>query len=183
MFAGRAESWSVTARNHVLPAPDACVRRAAAAPRSPIRGRVGPQAVATNATGLVSGRSPKGPSTLMPRLPAPAALLSLAVLALFARTSAADDVDMAKVRALAVLPVKEILRDSPVHELSRASYWTTINKSPIPVVVFFYSNVDGESQRLATLVRYVAMKYVGKFSAYGVMVADTGKPTKTIAAD
>ena len=119
----------------------------------------------------------------MPRSFAPAVLLSLAVLALFARTSAADDVDMAKVRALAVLPVKEILRDSPVHELSRASYWTTINKSPTPVVVFFYSNVDGESQRLATLIRYVATKYDGKFSAYGVMVAENGKPAKTVAAD
>jgi len=90
---------------------------------------------------------------------------------------------MSKVRALAALPVKEILRDSPVRELSRASYWATIRESPMPVVVLFYSNVDGESQRLATLVRYVAIKYAGKFSAYAVMVVESGKPAKAIAAD
>jgi len=90
---------------------------------------------------------------------------------------------MATVRALAVLPVQEILRDSPVHELARTSYWTTIRKSPIPVVVLFYSNVDGESQRVATLVRFVAIRYAGKFSTYAVMVADHGKPAKAIATD
>jgi len=70
-----------------------------------------------------------------------------------ALTNAAEDIDMSKVRALAALPVKEIFRDSPVRELPRASYWKTIRESPIPVVVMFYSNVDSESQRLATLVR------------------------------
>jgi hypothetical protein len=99
------------------------------------------------------------------------------------RTHAADDVDMSAVKALAALPVKDILRGSPVRELSRASYWKTIRASPIPVVVFFYSNVDGESQRLATLIRYVAVKYTGKFSAYDVAVVETGKPAKAIAAD
>ena len=96
---------------------------------------------------------------------------------------AADDVDMSAVRTLAALPVKEILRDSPVRELSRATYWKTIRASPIPVVVLFYSNVDAESQRLATLVRYVAIRYAGKFSAYGVAVVESGKPAKAIVAD
>jgi hypothetical protein len=114
---------------------------------------------------------------------APSALLLLTVLGIPVPTNAADDVDMSKVRSLAALPVKEILRDSPVRELSRANYWTTIRKSPIPVVVLFYSNVDGESQRLATLIRYVAIKYTGRFSAYGVMVVDSGKPAKAIAAE
>jgi hypothetical protein len=50
-------------------------------------------------------------------------------------------------------------------------------------VVLFYSNVDGESQRLATLVRYVAVKYKGRFAAYGVAVVDHGKPTKVIATN
>jgi len=113
----------------------------------------------------------------------PGALLLLAVLGISAQTHAADDVDMSQVRTLAALPVKEILRDSPVQELTRANYWTTIHKSPIPVVVLFYSNVDGESQRLATLIRYVAIKYTGKFAAYGVTVVDNGKPAKAIATD
>ena len=117
------------------------------------------------------------------RLSGPCALLLLAGLVMPARTHAADDVDMSTVKTLAALPVKDILRDSPVHELSRANYWKTIRESPIPVVVLFYSDVDGESQRLATLVRYVAVKYTGKFSAYGVAVVENGKPAKAIAAE
>jgi len=111
------------------------------------------------------------------------ALLLLTGLVMPPQTIAADDVDMSRVKGLAALPVKEILRDSPVRELSRANYWKTIRDSSTPVVVLFYSNVDGESQRLATLVRYVAVKYTGKFSAYGVAVVDHGKPAKAIATD
>ena len=110
-------------------------------------------------------------------------LLLLTWLVVPPQTLAADDVDMSRVKGLAALPVKEILRDSPVRELSRANYWKTIRDSSTPVVVLFYSNVDGESQRLATLVRYVAVKYRGKFSAYGVAVVDHGKPAKAIATD
>lgn len=111
---------------------------------------------------------------------------SLLLIVLFVRAlhaHGADDIDMAKVRALANEPVKDILRDSPVHELARASYWKTIRGAKTPVVVLFYSNVDGESQRLATLVRYVAAKYAGRFATYGVLVIDRGKPPKAIATD
>jgi hypothetical protein len=143
--------------------------------------------IATGAAGLVEQRRSfqffGGRPTPMPRSFGPGSLLLLALAGIPVRANAADDVDMSRVRALAALPVKEILRDSPVRELSRASYWKTIRTSPIPVVVLFYSNVDGESQRLATLVRYVAVKYAGKFSAYGVMVVDEGKPTKAVATD
>jgi len=111
------------------------------------------------------------------------ALLLVTVLWIPVQAHAADDIDMAKVRALAALPVTEILRDSPVHELSRANYWKTIRESPVPVVVLFYSNVDGESQRLATLLRYVAIKYGGKFSTYDVIVVENGKPAKAIATE
>jgi hypothetical protein len=47
----------------------------------------------------------------------------------------------------------------------------------------FYSDVGPESQRLATLVRYVAAKYKDRLSFYRVMVVEKGKPAKTIAAD
>src|SRR5439155_19902479 len=107
----------------------------------------------------------------------------LTLLGIPVLTNAAENIDMSKVRALAALPVKEIFRDSPVRELPRASYWKTIRESPIPVVVMFYSNVDPESQRLATLVRYVSIKYKDKISTYRVIVAANGKPTKVIAAD
>ena len=123
----------------------------------------------------------KSAKALGRRLFGPCALLLLTGLVMPPQTLAADDIDMSTVKALAALPVKEILRDSPVHELSRANYWKAIRDSSTPVVVLFYSNVDGESQRLATLVRYVAIKYKGKFSAYGVAVVDHDKPAKAIA--
>jgi hypothetical protein len=111
------------------------------------------------------------------------ALLLVTFLGIPALTNAAKNIDMSKVRALAALPVTEILRDSPVRELPRASYWKTIRESPIPVVVMFYSNVDPDSQRLATLVRYISIKYKDKISTYRVMVVANGKPAEGIAAD
>ena len=112
-----------------------------------------------------------------------AALLLVTFLGIPMLTTAAEEIDMAKVRALAALPVNEISRDSPVRELPRESYWKTIRESPVPVAVMFYSDVDPESQRLATLVRYVAIKYKDKVAVYRVMVVANGKPTKAIAAD
>src|SRR5678816_153324 len=102
----------------------------------------------------------------------PTVLLLLVLLGRVLQAHAADDIDMATVRKLAEEPVKDILRDSPVRELARGSYWKTVRGTKTPVVVLFYSNVDGESQRLATLVRYVAAKYAGRFAIYGVMVVD-----------
>src|SRR5262245_2195947 len=90
---------------------------------------------------------------------------------------------MSKVRALAALPVQDILRDSPVHELPRASYWKTVRQSRVPIVFVFYSNVDPESQRLATLVRYASIRYKDKIASYRVMVTAKGKPAKAIASD
>ena len=110
-------------------------------------------------------------------------MLLTALLGVPALTSAADEIDMSKVRALAELPVKDIFRDSPVQSVPLADYWKTIRESRTPVVVMFYSNKDPESQRLATLIRYVAARYAGKFSTYGVMVAESGKPPKSTAVD
>ena len=90
---------------------------------------------------------------------------------------------MSAVRALTALPVRESLRESPVAELPRARYWQTIRESPRPVVVMFYSDVDPESQRLASLLRYVSIKYKAKLSTYRVMVVENGKPSRAIAAD
>ena len=112
-----------------------------------------------------------------------ASLLLIVLLGRVLHAHAADDIDMAQVRTLAEEPVKSILRDPPVHELARTSYWKTVRGAKTPVVVLFYSNVDGESQRLATLVRYVAARYAGRFATYGLMVVERGKPGKAIAAD
>ena len=45
-------------------------------------------------------------------------LLLLALLGRVLQAHAADDIDMARVRELAEEPVRDILRDSPVHELA-----------------------------------------------------------------
>jgi hypothetical protein len=119
----------------------------------------------------------------MPYSSGSGALLLVILLGIPALTNAAENIDMSKVRALAALPVKEIFRDSPVRELTRANYWKTVRQSRIPVVVMFYSNVDPESQRLATLVRYISIKYKDKLSTYHVMVVANGKPAKVSAAD
>jgi hypothetical protein len=52
----------------------------------------------------------------------PTVLLLVALLGRVLQAHAADDIDMATVRKLAEEPVKDILRDSPVHELARGSY-------------------------------------------------------------
>ena len=118
---------------------------------------------------------------MMAYLSGTAALLLVTLFGNPALTNAAEKIDMSKVRALAALPVTEIFRDSPVRELPRANYWKTIRESSRPVVVMFYSNVDPESQRLASLVRYVSIKYRDKISIYRVMVAAKGKPGKAVA--
>ena len=132
---------------------------------------------------LLSEISTERVETLMPYLSGSGALLLVTFLGIPALTNAAENIDMSKVRALAALPVTDIFRDSPVRELPRASYWKTIRENPISVVVMFYSNVDPDSQRLATLVRYISIKYKDKISTYRVMVVANGKPAKVIAAD
>ena len=103
---------------------------------------------------LLSEISTERVEASMPYLSGSGALLLVTFLGIPALTNASENIDMSKVRALAALLVKEILGDSPVRELPRASYWKTIRDSPVPVVVMFYSHVDTESQRLATLVRH-----------------------------
>jgi hypothetical protein len=51
----------------------------------------------------------------------------------------------------------------------------------MPLVVFFYSNVDGESQCLATLIRYIALLYNNRLSFGRAKVVEKGKPDKITA--
>ena len=89
---------------------------------------------------------------------------------------------MKEVRELAKLPVGKILEKSTVDVFVLENYWSNVHGRNKPLVVFFYSNSDGPSQRVATLVRYIAPKYNDKVSFGCVKVADTGKPDK-LAAD
>ena len=96
---------------------------------------------------------------------------------------AKDDIDMKLVRQLAVLPVNQILQDSGVEKITTKDYWSKIHGRNKPLLAFFYSNTDRDSQRLATLIKYVAPHYQEKLFFVRVQVAEKGKPGKNTAKD
>jgi len=69
---------------------------------------------------------------------------------------ASESIDMKKVRSLAKLSVDEILETSPVELFSLDNYWSSVKGRNKPLVVIFYTNSDASSQRLATLIKYIA---------------------------
>lgn len=92
-----------------------------------------------------------------------------------------QEVDMAEVRRLAKLSVEEIITTPPVERFNLDSYWRSVNGRNKPLVVFFYSNRDDPSQRVATLIRYVAPKYIDILTFAMVKVVETGQPDKQLA--
>ena len=106
---------------------------------------------------------------------------ALIILAFNTPVSAKDDVNMNEVRELAKLPVDNILEKAPVSVFAIDTYWRNVHGRNKPLVVFFYVNQDGPSQRLATLIRYIAPDYSDKLSFGRVKVIEKGKPDKTIA--
>ena len=90
--------------------------------------------------------------------------------------TSAKDIDMAEVRELVKLSVDEILGDVPVLPITIDKYWDNIRKRKKPKVVFFYSNKDAPSRRVATLIRYVALDYSDRLAFRMVKVVETGKP-------
>ena len=96
---------------------------------------------------------------------------------------ASEDIKMNEVRKLAKLSVDEILMNSPVDTFSIEGYWKHVHGRDKPLVVFFYSNIDGPSQRLATLIKYIAPDYSNMLSFGCVRVADKGKPEKNRAKE
>jgi len=101
-------------------------------------------------------------------------------MVLFSNRLIAREVNMSEVRALAKLPVNEILKNTPVIELNQSDYWSSIHKSTKPVIVMFYSNQDQDSQNLATLVRYIAPDYSNKILFCSFKVVDKGKPDQSV---
>ena len=89
-----------------------------------------------------------------------------------------ENISMKDVRKLATLPVDEILKNSPVEFFEFKSYWKKVHGRNKPLVVFFYSNNDSASQRLATLIKYIALEYNGKLAFGRVRVSGQGKPNK-----
>ncbi len=92
----------------------------------------------------------------------------------------ADDIKMSEIKALTKLSVNEILQNTPVKEIDHATYWETVKGSSKPVVVMFYSNLDQPSRNLATLVRFIAVKYPDKIIFLRFMVVKKGNPDRSI---
>jgi len=91
------------------------------------------------------------------------------------------EIDMAKVRRLSKLSVEKILENSPVVDISLENYWSNVCGRKKPLVVFFYSNNDESSQRVATLIKYVSPDYTNNIAFNRVKVVENGKPDKATA--
>jgi len=111
-------------------------------------------------------------------------LLSITLLAcLIVSTVMASDtnIDMSAVRALAKKSVDEILKDAPISIIETDRYWEDVRGRDRPMIVFFYSNMNGPSQRFATLVLFVAKEYSERIHFSRVKVAEKGTPDKKVA--
>ena len=97
------------------------------------------------------------------------------------RVNANEDINMNEVRKLAKLSVDKILENSPIDAFSLENYWSNVHGRNKPLVVFFYSIFDGPSQRLASLIRHLALRYNSKLSFGRVKVIEKGKPDKMVA--
>ena len=94
---------------------------------------------------------------------------------------ASNEINMKEVRELAKNPVEEILETELIEALLPDSYWKSVHGRNKPLVVFFYSNNHGPSQRLATLIRYVYPHYASKLSFVRLKVSEKGPPDKDLA--
>ena len=86
----------------------------------------------------------------------------------------ADEVDMKIVRALAKKPVTEIFEGSPVKPVTDATYPAIMRNRGRPVVVMFYAETGPSSRNLATMVRFIAVKYAKAIDFYAYR-ASAGK--------
>lgn len=94
---------------------------------------------------------------------------------------ASNEINMKEVRELAKNPVERILETERIEALLPDSYWKSVHGRNKPLVVFFYSNNHGPSQRLATLIRYVYPHYASKLSFARLKVSEKGLPDKDLA--
>ncbi len=114
---------------------------------------------------------------MKPKLYFPVTLIVMLILWM-PSAGAAEVIDMKEVRHLAKLKVDEILKEQPVPQAEVDHYWKTVHKRDRPLIVFFYINQDSGSQRVATLIRYVAADYKGRIQFRRVEVQGEGKPSK-----
>ncbi len=111
-------------------------------------------------------------------------MTAVTILSVFVSTgTSAQDIDMAEVRELVKLSVDEILSNVPVLSITIENYWDTIQKRKKPKVVFFYSNKNAPSQRVASLIRYIAPDYSDRVAFRMVKVVETGRPNAKLQKD
>jgi hypothetical protein len=91
------------------------------------------------------------------------------------------EIDMAEVRRLSKLSVEKILENSPVVGIGLENYWSAVCGRKKPLAVFFFSNNDESSQRVATLIKYISPDYTKNIAFARVKVAENGKPDKKTA--
>ena len=108
-------------------------------------------------------------------------LAAIIFLAFSHGVHADEKINMEDVRKLAKLSVDEILANAPIENFYIESYWKSVRDRNRPLVVFFYSNKHGPSQRLATLIKYISSDYKNKLAFGRVRVAEKGKPNKDMA--
>jgi len=109
------------------------------------------------------------------------AVVFIALIIVSAAWAVAEKVDMSVVKTLAQRPVDEILTTSPVSTVDIQQYWKEVRSRNRPMVVFFYANNDASSQRLATLILYVAREYSSRIDFRCVKVSENGPPGKDYA--
>lgn len=109
------------------------------------------------------------------------ALITLFTAVLFVQAYAEKAPNMREVRQLAKLSTDEILSQANIASIEIESYWKHVHGRSQPLVVFFYSNNHGASQRVATLLRYIAPNYRDRLAFAAVKVADKGKPNSQTA--
>ena len=108
-------------------------------------------------------------------------ILLLACLIVPTVMASNTNIDMPAIRVLAKKSVDEILKDAPVSIIETDQYWEAVRGRDRPMIVFFHSNMNGPSQRLATLVLFVAKEYSDRIYFSRVKVAEKGLPDKKVA--
>ena len=88
-------------------------------------------------------------------------------------------VKMAEVREVIKHPVNKILDKTPVTLIEVESYLEAIKeKHDKPLMAFFYSDRDPQSQRMASVLKYVAQDYANHIYFIRVQIVQEGKPDK-----
>ncbi|MFH1407103.1 MAG: hypothetical protein ABIH01_03765 [Candidatus Omnitrophota bacterium] len=95
-----------------------------------------------------------------------------------------ERVDTEEIGRIVKMPVNEMLKDSPVKLVNIEDYDKIIrDKHDRPLVAFFYSDNNHESQRMASLLRYVSFEYKDHIHFIRVQTAEKGKPERDLAED